>query len=585
MRIRNHLRSLGKPFLNVFRNELPQTIGRYRILEYIGSGSMGIVYKARDPDLGRTVAIKTIRFDLLSPKFDYTRFLTRFYREARISGALSHPNIVSLYEMGETKDKIPFLAMEYAKGQMLGELLTRDGSFPVQRLLDLLSQIAAGLEYAHGKGVVHRDIKPSNIIVDDKGHVKITDFGIAKLMDTQFTETRGSQLGTPRYMSPEQIMGENLDARSDIFSLGVVAFEMLSGERPFPGPHIAAVLYKIVHRDPIRPSSLERLGFVPERWNELFSKVLAKEASQRFTSAGEFVRALAAVCPNCADAVSAPTKPRTIDPPPAISSNGPTEDETLTLASRLPPRPFRRRWIPGAAAGLALTVGLVSLALLRNTTPEPPQSIMETAGTTPGYRSPWLPSMPVNPPAAATGSISIRTEPPGATVLQNGRERGVTPLELEKLAFGAHSIIIEMETYRTVELAVLLSAEGPQTTLDIPLRPDGGPEATEASTFADAPNQDTVPPELIQGQSSQSLWLAARLRQEGRQLLLRNENSFDWLNVKLEFADPRIALNVERIQAGHTYTIINPSALMPKLINIWCDTPAGKGFYSTEASP
>jgi hypothetical protein len=189
--------------------------------------------------------------------------------------------------------------------------------------------------------------------------------------------------------------------------------------------------------------------------------------------------------------------------------------------------------------------------------------------------------MNFSPPQAATGSIAIRTDPPGAAVLLNGRERGVTPLELEKLVFGAHSIIIERETYRPVELAVLLSAEGPQTALDIPLRPDGSPKATETATPVDAPNQDMAPPEWVEGKNSRSLWLSAELTQEGRQILLRNEDDFDWLNVRLELADPKIALNVERIQAGRTYTVINPSALMPELITIWCDTPAGKGFYST----
>jgi hypothetical protein len=138
-----------------------------------------------------------------------------------------------------------------------------------------------------------------------------------------------------------------------------------------------------------------------------------------------------------------------------------------------------------------------------------------------------------------------------------------------------------METYRTVALAVLLSAEGPQTALDIPLRADRSPEATETIASADASNQDMPPPEWVQGKTPQRQWLSAELSQEGRQILLRNENDFDWLNVRLELADFKIALNVKRIQAGHTYTIINPSALMPELIIIWCDTPAGKGFYST----
>jgi len=575
-RMRNSLQS-GRLFLNGFRNEVPQRIGRYRILEHIGAGSMGIVYKAFDPNLGRTVAIKTIRCDLLSPRFDYTRFITRFYHEARISGTLSHSNIVSLYDMGETADRIPFLAMEYAEGKTLGHLLAQDGPLRPERLLALLSQMADGIEYAHGKGVIHRDIKPSNIIVDRHGSVKITDFGIAKLMDVQFTESKGSQLGTPGYMSPEQVMGETLDERSDVFSLGVLAFEMLSGERPFPGPHVAAVLYRIVHRDPVRPSNLESLGFVPDEWQALFSKALAKEPSQRFASAGEFVRELTAVCRNCVDADAATLKPR------AIPVDGQI-DETLTLAPRTSSRPFRPRWVSALAAGLVMITGLVSLTLLRDALQVLPRESSQTE-TTPARRSPWLVPIPVGQPTEATGSISIRTDPPGATILLNGRERGATPLALDELAFGAHSIIIEKEAHQRVELAVLLSAEGPQTSLDIPLKPAGSSPAEETDPFPDTPLRDGVPTGSLPAQSPNPLTLEAVLRQEGRQLLLKNENHFDWRRVKLVLADTGITLNVERIEAGQTYTIIDPSASMPKTISIWCETPAGKGYYAATVSP
>ena len=277
--------------MNAPREEVPNKVGRYQIVESIGFGAMGAVYKAFDPLIKRTIAIKTIRLDIPPQSPHYRTFIERFYHEARISGTLSHPNIVTLFDIGETDDKVPFLAMEYIEGETIADVLNQGRHFRPEQVIGLVSQMAAAIDYAHAKGVIHRDIKPSNIIVHDGEKVKVTDFGIAKLVDSDITHS-GSLLGTPSYMSPEQAMGESLDGRSDIFSLGVVAFEMLSGQQPFPGNNVTSILYKLVHADPVRPPNLEVLGLLPDKWHQVFSKVLSKNPPDRYGTGADFVSEL-----------------------------------------------------------------------------------------------------------------------------------------------------------------------------------------------------------------------------------------------------------------------------------------------------
>ncbi len=277
--------------MNAPRDEVPSKVGRYQIVESIGFGAMGAVYKAFDPLIKRTIAIKTIRLDVPPQSPHYRTFIERFYHEARISGTLSHPNIVTLFDIGETEDKVPFLAMEFIDGETVSDVLNEGRLFRPEQVIGLVSQMAAAIDYAHAKGVIHRDIKPSNIILHEGEKVKVTDFGIAKLVDSDITHS-GSLLGTPSYMSPEQAMGESLDGRSDIFSLGVVAFEMLSGQQPFPGNNVTSILYKLVHADPVRPPNLEVLGLLPDKWHEVFSKVLSKNPPDRYGTGADFVSEL-----------------------------------------------------------------------------------------------------------------------------------------------------------------------------------------------------------------------------------------------------------------------------------------------------
>ena len=269
---------------------IPSMIGRYQITGTLGFGAMGAVYKAFDPLIKRTLAIKTIRLDVPRQSPQHRAFIDRFYQEARISGTLSHPSIVTLFDVGEEND-VPFLAMEFVDGKTISAVLDEGTRFKPERVIGLVSQVAAALDYAHSRGVVHRDIKPSNLILNDEDKVKVTDFGIAKLADSEITHS-GALLGTPSYMSPEQAMGEKLDGRSDIFSLGVVTFEMLSGQQPFPGTNVTSILYKLVHVDPVEPADLEMNGLVPQKWREVFHKVLAKKPDSRYQTASAFVQDL-----------------------------------------------------------------------------------------------------------------------------------------------------------------------------------------------------------------------------------------------------------------------------------------------------
>ena len=267
--------------------KMPATIGRYQIQESVGFGAMGAVYKAFDPLIKRTLAIKTIRLDIPKQSAQYQSFIERFYHEARISGTLSHPHIVTLFDIGE-EHGIPYLAMEYVPGDTVSALLEKGPRFAPERVVSVVSQVASAVDYAHGRGVVHRDIKPSNIILHEGDKVKVTDFGIAKLANADMTQS-GTLLGTPSYMSPEQAMGEKVDGRSDIFSLGVCAYEMLSSRQPFPGSNVTAILYKLVNEEPEVPADLEAIGLVPDKWREVFAKVLAKKPADRYETAGAFV--------------------------------------------------------------------------------------------------------------------------------------------------------------------------------------------------------------------------------------------------------------------------------------------------------
>ncbi|MBI5430064.1 MAG: serine/threonine protein kinase [Nitrosomonadales bacterium] len=258
-------------------------LGRYEVLGELGQGAMGVVYKAKDPLIDRVVAIKTINLGLaLDEKEEYEE---RFYQEAKAAGRLNHPNIVTIYDVGRSGD-VAYIAMEFLQGRELRDIMNESGLLPVDLVLDIVAQVAQGLAYAHEHDVVHRDVKPSNIMVIRDGHVKITDFGIARMASSSVRTQTGMVLGSPKYMSPEQVMGKSIDQRSDIFSLGVMLYEMLTGQTPFKGENVNAIMYQTLNAIPPPPSTLNPA--VPEMINFIVAKALAKGVEDRYQNAKDF---------------------------------------------------------------------------------------------------------------------------------------------------------------------------------------------------------------------------------------------------------------------------------------------------------
>ncbi len=263
----------------------PQTVGRYEIIGELGRGAMGVVYKANDPTIGRTVALKTMRLD--AHGLDSGELLRRFQNEARAAGVLNHPNIVTIYDAGE-QDGMFYIAMEFIEGTTLQELLVEKHVLAADEAVQISREVCKGLDYAHANGIIHRDVKPANIMITRQGMVKIMDFGIAKAGGSM-TST-GQVLGTPNYMSPEQVKGRQLDGRSDLFSLAVVLYEMLTGEKPFVGQNVTTIIYKIVNENPIAPRDLDVT--VHPGLSNIVMKALAKSPDERYQFGAELVRDL-----------------------------------------------------------------------------------------------------------------------------------------------------------------------------------------------------------------------------------------------------------------------------------------------------
>ncbi len=267
-----------------------QRVGRYRIVRFLGAGAMGEVYLAEDPHIERRLAIKTVRLTGGRPQ-DIEDRSRRLLREARAAGRLLHPNVVTLFDAGE-EDGLLYLAFEFVEGSDLASRLDSGAPPTLREVLRIVRQVAEALDYAHRQGIVHRDIKPSNILLDAAGHVKVADFGIAKVagQNTELTMA-GSVMGSPQYLSPEQIRGDELDGRSDVFSLGVVLYELLSGRRPFDGETITTLVYQILHKDP----AIGELRAVPLRLDQLLHHMLAKDRDDRLATAGLVAEELAAI--------------------------------------------------------------------------------------------------------------------------------------------------------------------------------------------------------------------------------------------------------------------------------------------------
>jgi serine/threonine-protein kinase len=263
-------------------------LGKYELRKVLGKGAMGTVYEGFDPAIARQVAIKTVKFPQADDPQAQEEF-ARFKREAQAAGRLTHPNIVGVYEYGETPD-LACIVMEYVDGSTLKQLLDRGEVFEISAIVRIMESLLAGLQYSHDRGVIHRDIKPANIMLTESGEVKIADFGIARLENSSMTQT-GTMLGTPAYMSPEQFMGTLVDARTDIYSSGVLLYQLLTGEKPFEGS-INSIMHKVLNTEPPLPSVLSVA--VPPAFDAVVKRAMRKRPEDRYGSAAEFSRALRA---------------------------------------------------------------------------------------------------------------------------------------------------------------------------------------------------------------------------------------------------------------------------------------------------
>jgi serine/threonine protein kinase len=376
-----------------------ERIGRYEILEELGRGAMGAVYKARDSQIGRTVAIKVILTANLS-KEDLEHFKLRFYREAQTAGQMSHPGIVTIHDIAEAENGQPYLVMEFVAGTTLEKLLQSSGTaeryglrvgsepLPMDTTLDMGIQLAEALDYAHKQGVIHRDIKPANILVaQEEGarnqageashrlRVKIVDFGIAKIEGTNLTQT-GLAMGTPAFMSPEQVSMSPVDARSDLFSLGGVLYWMFTGEKPFPGESLTQITFKVVFGSPLPVAFLNPK--LPATLDVVLSRCLAKNPNDRYASGRELAADLELV------RAGKPLK----------TTLAPVSDITLMQSNPL----------PVVAAGLPAEQRMpqTPLPVFTDTTVRVgSHSGKMPTGTAPGVTSPKRDTMPIEPRAAA----------------------------------------------------------------------------------------------------------------------------------------------------------------------------------------
>jgi serine/threonine-protein kinase len=282
-------------------------VGRYQVVDELGKGAMAVVYKAYDPNIDRTLAIKVLRQErCVDPEYRM-----RFLREAKAAGNLSHTNIVTIFDVGEV-DNRPYMVMELLEGKPLDTIMKQGRAFTVPEVLNIGIQLASALDYAHANRVVHRDIKPSNIVCDDRGGIKITDFGIAHIESSDTTQQTqmGEVLGTPQYMSPEQVLGQKVDGRSDLFSVGVILYQLLTNQRPFQGNTIATLMFQIATEDPAPIGQIA--PNIPEPLRLIVDKLLKKQPEKRFQTGKELADALRRVAQDLAEEQQRKTEARII---------------------------------------------------------------------------------------------------------------------------------------------------------------------------------------------------------------------------------------------------------------------------------
>ena len=388
------------------REPVPTYFGRYQVLEELGSGAMGVVYLCVDPRLARPVAVKVIRESDQMTAAEKEQFLARFRHEAEAAGRLNHPGIVQIYDIGPS-----YLVMEYLDGKALSAVLKGGQVYTVQEVCSIVLQVSDAIDYAHMHGIIHRDIKPANIMMMDDGGVKVMDFGVARL-DSSTLTVAGAVVGSVRYMAPEQMMGQRVDARADVFSLGAVAYEMLTGRAPFPGKTITEVVGQVVHGAYVPPRQVD--DRLPDELSDIFGGVFAVKPGDRYGSAMDFARDLYAAAE------------------PVLEMRVGQEGDD--------PRP----------ADLGTTI-------------VPPAAASPTSATARTVR------MPVEAIGGREGMLLVDSEPGGAQVHLDGKPVGPTPVAGIEVTFGRHVLRIEAAGRDPVSAEVEVKREQPLKVLSFTL--------------------------------------------------------------------------------------------------------------------
>ncbi len=454
---------------------LLEQVGRYEIVGALGHGAMGVVYKARDPLIDRIVAVKTIGLDMSREESE--AFERRFYREAKSAGRLNHSNIVTIHDVGKSGD-VAYIAMEFLTGQSLREILDSGVVLPADKIADIAAQVADGLAYAHENGIVHRDIKPANIMVLASGLVKITDFGIA-LLPAGSRTLAGAMFGSPRYMSPEQVNGQDVDGRADIYSLGTVLYEMLTGLPPFAGDDLNAVLTQVLNETPVAPSS--RNKSIAPGFDYIVAKAMAKDPDDRYGSA----LAMAADLRNFRDLRPPSVVPREFQS--AMPANVPDTASPQSAAGADGTALRQRRNLVFYGVPAALVAALAGWAVLSRRVSDPTQPAANQTHDNSGVEklaggssissdpprqepAPSQPRAPSAPTPSVTKQSPVVAKPtarlalaisPWGEIYVDGRKRGISPPLAEiKLTPGKHTVEIRNTTFQPYAKTVELPAKG-----------------------------------------------------------------------------------------------------------------------------
>jgi serine/threonine protein kinase len=397
--------------------------GRYDLREELGRGAMGVVFHGFDPMIGRDVAVKTLRLSEAGTGLSREELIGRFQTEARAAGLLTHPNIVVVFDAGE-EGGLFYITMEFVEGRSLQSLIDAHQPFPVSRILKLMEQVCSALDFAHQHNVVHRDIKPANLMLTSDDTVKITDFGTAKILQFGTAQT-AHVMGTPSYMSPEQVKGSPVDGRSDIFSLGVILYELMTGEKPFPGQNITTVMYKIINEEPVPPRSLD--SSIHPGLSAVISRALAKDPAARYQSCHELLSALknhhelvspdatVRMAPLSSQPAPGGSRPATQPPRAAAVPAGATSHVAAPSPQFILPVPVEEesRKIPGGLLLTFLLLGVIGYSGYRVYPPlldlwqrarEPMQNLATRAKAGPAPIASNVDASPVKPEAPSNGA-------------------------------------------------------------------------------------------------------------------------------------------------------------------------------------